>query len=702
MPPLAAIMPYMGNTPLHTELKLTAEQIQKVNAFQNTWIGDYINLFGDTSAEGNKAREEQVKKAEKFLTETLNPDQLKRLNQIALQRLADTAERFGSSRILSQSVLDDLKLTDDQKKKLTDNAKLADVLTNAQKAKWKEMLGEPFAVQLRPTFGPSTPGGGGFAGFNRTPTEVQYLQLAVVEQELKLTDKQKEKVTSLASSRGTITDQALGEFLDKGQIQRLRQIMLQNQLKTQGFATVLSSTAVEQQLGLSQDQVTKSDAVLKKHADEFRKLVLSGDEYEKILPKVEVSRTTRDKDLLAVLDEKQQGKWKEMQGEAFAGQLPRFSTFGGFTTPGGGARPGGGGQPATPRGTTSSLYNSLLSYLTEKGIQEDLKLSAEQLKKINDYIEKYRTNPDATAERIKVIREIMTPEQFKRYEQVLFQLYERRGLASALRLQEIAQQLKLTDEQKTKLANNEEPAKVLTADQTAKLKELRGEPFKGELSAAAAAGRPSLPGTSAGGTPRPGGTTRPPAAPVHLRYLQDEGVRKDLQLTEDQVKGVQTVEDKRQTLFKDYGTLPRAEQTAKRTEVNAAVEKQIAELLKPEQAKRLKQLELQQQTSTPFGATFLLAPDIAQALKLTQEQQDKMKAIQANATKVENLIQSERLVSLGTDRTTPTLTTEFRKVTQDKLTNLFTTEQKAAWKDLLGKPFEGRLPALGTFGERGR
>jgi hypothetical protein len=684
------MLPYLGNQPLHDELKLTEDQVRKLQDFQTAWLSDYFTALTDSSPEGLKARDELLRKTEKFFADTLKPDQLKRLNQIGLQRVAQSAERTGTARLLGQSALDELKLSDDQKKKLADNARLADVLTAAQQAKWKELLGTPFTGELRPTF--ATGPGGGPGGFGtRTASEIVYLQQVSVQEDLKLTDKQKERVMTLAQGRQTVTDPVLGEFLEPAQLKRLKQIMLQNQVRTSGTASVLTSAAVGQQLGLSEEQKSKRDAILTKYAADFRKAILSGDPADKIQARAADLKKTMEADLLAVLDGKQQAKWKELLGTLFTGNLSRMSRFGG---PGGGGPPGGGFPSGTER-TTPSLYGFLLSYLAEKAVQDELKLSADQTKKIAEYTQKWLANRDPV-EKVKVIRDILTPEQFKRYEQVLLQLTERRSPGSAARITEIAQQLRITPEQQEKLAANEDPAKVLTEQQQAKLKELSGEPFQGELSAAAAAGRPNLPGSPpATGF---GGTARTPAAPLNLRYLEEESVQKDLQLTEDQVKRLKEVEQKRLALLKGYADLTRDQQTAKRREASEAVDKMIGEILKPEQARRLKQITLQQ-TATPLEGAVLLGADVAAVLKLTPEQQDQLKAIDADASRVRSLITRERFSSVAAvANELTTLTADYRKQTEDKLLAVLTVEQKQAWKELLGTPFQGRLPrGFGSF-----
>ncbi len=164
--------------------------------------------------------------------------------------------------------------------------------------------------------------------------------------------------------------------------------------------------------------------------------------------------------------------------------------------------------------------------LGQKSVQEELKLSDEQVKQVKELVDKQReafqgfgdlsqeerrtkmqemakTNNEAIAK-------ILKPEQTKRFKQIALQQQVRFGLANVLNNPETAKELKITDEQKGKLeeirnkareetqglgfdeegrqkrqevtkATNEKVMGVLTAEQKAKLKEMQGEPFKGEI-----------------------------------------------------------------------------------------------------------------------------------------------------------------------------------------------------------------------------
>lgn len=160
--------------------------------------------------------------------------------------------------------------------------------------------------------------------------------------------------------------------------------------------------------------------------------------------------------------------------------------------------------------------------LGQESVQKELKLSDAQVKQVKELMDKQREAfqglRDLSQEerRTKMqelnkanneaVAKILKPEQIKRVRQISLQ---RQG-AAAVNNEEIAKALNITDDQKQKireiqtksreemqgLGRDEEGAKkrqeirktmnekvmgVLTADQKTKLKEMQGEPFKGEI-----------------------------------------------------------------------------------------------------------------------------------------------------------------------------------------------------------------------------
>jgi Spy/CpxP family protein refolding chaperone len=183
--------------------------------------------------------------------------------------------------------------------------------------------------------------------------------------------------------------------------------------------------------------------------------------------------------------------------------------------------PGGG------FGRVTSLF-----LLTQKSVQQELKLSDEQIKKLTELADKQRQTlaelgnlareerqqkmREQTQAADKAVAEILQPEQQKLLKQIVLQ---QRG-AQALSEPEVADALGLSAEQKEKLktirdeaqremrelfqggnreeaqkkvadlrkATEEKAQEVLTPEQKTKWKEMVGEPFKGEIARPAGLG----------------------------------------------------------------------------------------------------------------------------------------------------------------------------------------------------------------------
>jgi hypothetical protein len=155
------------------ELKLTPEVVKKIVDFTNKEADAYLKTEKLTEEEGKKKIDELEKEEKKFLEDNLTAAQRKRLDQIALQVT-------GLQQLTRPEVAKVLNLTEDQQKKAKemqeaarkefedilndknkegrnqklaklreDNAKKIDaLLTDAQKAKARELVGEPFKGEL--------------------------------------------------------------------------------------------------------------------------------------------------------------------------------------------------------------------------------------------------------------------------------------------------------------------------------------------------------------------------------------------------------------------------------------------------------------------------------------------------------------------------------------------------------------------------
>jgi hypothetical protein len=185
--------------------------------------------------------------------------------------------------------------------------------------------------------------------------------------------------------------------------------------------------------------------------------------------------------------------------------------------------------------------------------------------------------------------------------------------------------------------------------------------------------------------------------------LMTRSVQEELKLTAEQVKDVSAAVRKVREKYQDdlvkgstRGGKEYAELLAKWDDENW---KAVAEILKPEQAKRLKQIDLQQ-----GGVRNFLREEVAKELKLTDDQKGKIKGvvteelqdIEALSREAGNLNDKENREAL--QKAVQKLT----KAARDNIDAVLTADQRKAWKELTGAPFELKLdagpPAVPTFG----
>jgi Spy/CpxP family protein refolding chaperone len=160
------------------DFKITADEGKKIHEFATRQWRKVRAMKDLSEDERNRKFEAMAKENEQFIKDTLKPEQRKRLNQIAMQVA-------GLLWVMRSDVAAALNLTDEQKQKIKEahkeaqreameafrsaggdavkeekfnelrmasRKKLMSILTDAQKAKWKEMAGEKFTGQLH--FGP--------------------------------------------------------------------------------------------------------------------------------------------------------------------------------------------------------------------------------------------------------------------------------------------------------------------------------------------------------------------------------------------------------------------------------------------------------------------------------------------------------------------------------------------------------------------
>jgi hypothetical protein len=412
-------------------------------------------------------------------------------------------------------------------------------------------------------------------------------------------------------------DRAVAAVLKPEQARRLRQIELQ----ARGFAAFIDpevqkalklTDAQKQDLQAIQNRVRtngggRGSAVPFEQARQQRVALVKA-EVEKF-----VARLTAD----------QQKVWKELAGPPFAdlAQLGFFPTGLRFTSP------------------TTRFINPV-SWVSNQRMQADLKLSAEQVEKLQKIPDEVRGKHREELARVTAwLREYRTKNT----------------------------DLNNTITNETRQALAQVTAKLFTADQLKRLKEI-------EADVLARRGRWSVPwqGDTAWSMAGPFA----PAVPILNRNVQNE-----LKLSQEQIgKLTRVVSEVRARLnqgsagtakeFQEYRTR-NAELVRK---LDAETDKAIAAILKPEQARRLKQLQLQARQFAAFTD-----PEVEKALKLTDAQKQDLSALQAGVTRFNR--NGPPPAQRGQPRTA------LLQEAVAKFVAKLTDDQKKAWNELVGPPF---------------
>lgn len=181
-----------------------------------------------------------------------------------------------------------------------------------------------------------------------------------------------------------------------------------------------------------------------------------------------------------------------------------------------------------------------------------------------------------------------------------------------------------------------------------------------------------------------------------LGLLQSKTVREDVKITDDQAgklkdwqrdyapKLREMMQEKMQGIDRSEW---REKMPAIMAEISKATYKELGEVLKPEQIKRLKQVG---------GLQALTTPDAAATLKLTDDQKEKLKGIADDAGKeMRDLSEEYGGRYPGQRPTDPEKAKEFDKkagkITKDATDaamKLMTDDQKKAHKELTGDPID--------------
>jgi hypothetical protein len=179
----------------------------------------------------------------------------------------------------------------------------------------------------------------------------------------------------------------------------------------------------------------------------------------------------------------------------------------------------------------------------------------------------------------------------------------------------------------------------------------------------------------------------PPAQHKPSDILSNKKVQEELKLTPEQVdKGKEAIDkviEKNKDLFdeKKAADLKPEERAEKMQAVHAELKKALEEVMKPEQVKRLYQIHLQMEGIVKSAA---MDPDVQKALKLNDNQKKQLKSMAESLDKA----MKQAGEGAGGAQAAERMIRTMRMQQQQMANTLLTAEQKDAWKELVGAPFD--------------
>ncbi len=170
--------------------------------------------------------------------------------------------------------------------------------------------------------------------------------------------------------------------------------------------------------------------------------------------------------------------------------------------------------------------------------------------------------------------------------------------------------------------------------------------------------------------------------------LSNKGVQKELKATDEQAEKLNTfareMMEKQRGEFQNLRDLSQEERGEKMQQMARAhaveLVKGMGGILKPEQVKRFEQIQLQQS-----GAGAFSSPRVQEGLKLTDDQKTKLGEItEESGRSMREAFQGSQSDREGAMKKF----VELRKQATEKAVGVLTGDQKKAWKEMTGEPFE--------------
>lgn len=223
------------------------------------------------------------------------------------------------------------------------------------------------------------------------------------------------------------------------------------------------------------------------------------------------------------------------------------------------------------------------------------------------------------------------------------------------------------------------------------------------------------PGQRPGGGQPPGGTARGGMmmGGGGIMLLSNESVQKELKVTDEQKEKLKKfaedlgpkMRERMQGAFQGGGggdreaMMAKVQEAMKKLNAEAMTELADAKILQDDQMKRFKQIQIQVQLQREGPAVFA-AEEVQKSLKLTDDQKDKLKGLAGEMRKdTGELMRDLRGGGEAAAEARKKMQTVAKEYTT-KAKETLTDEQKKAWKELTGAPFELQMGRPG--GDRRR
>ena len=181
------------------------------------------------------------------------------------------------------------------------------------------------------------------------------------------------------------------------------------------------------------------------------------------------------------------------------------------------------------------------------------------------------------------------------------------------------------------------------------------------------------------------------------QLLAIDKVQEELKITDDEKAAITKITDKyKDDIAAARQNMDRQKAAELTKQENDDLEKAVPDILKADQLKRFKQLEVQS-----AGLQAFSKDDVATALKLTDDQKKSIKDTQDELQK--DIMDVFQNAGQGGDRAAAMQKVRtMSKDALDKVLNGLTDDQKKTWKDLTGDKFEFPAPmGRGNRGNRG-